>query len=290
VPDGPRSVLVTGASGLCGAHVADRLAARPDRFAVSTLGRRPLDRDGYVRHDLRHPVPRGMLPERLDAIVHCAAAVHERDDGYDIVDDNLRAAFHVAALARERNASIVVNLSSIAVYGPGAGADPIAETSALHPASTYGLAKSLVETLLSALPAAAVSHLRLAYVLAPVMPERYFIVRVARRMAASQPIDIVNGDTTRLSFVEVADVARACEAALDGGPRGAFNLAADLRPTPREVIEAIASHHPGSASPRREVDLPAERFAPAYDTARVKALLGTERIGDPLAAIRAAQL
>jgi nucleoside-diphosphate-sugar epimerase len=249
-----------------------------------------VDREGHVRHDLREPVPAGVLPDRLDAIVHCAAAVQERDDGYDVVDDNLRVAFNVAALARERGARAVVHLSSIAVYGPGAGARPIAEDAPLRPATPYGLAKLLTETLLTAAVPAAVSHLRLAYVLAPVMPDRYFLVRVARRLAAGEPVDVVNGDTTRLSFVEVADVARACAAALEHAAEGAFNLAADERPTPREVIEAIAAHHPASASVRRDVDRPDERFAPAFDTARAKALLRVQRLGDPLGAIRAARL
>jgi nucleoside-diphosphate-sugar epimerase len=290
-PEGPRTVLVTGASGLCGAAVAEHLAARPDRFAVATLGRRALERPGHVCHDLHHPVPADLLAPRLDVIVHCAAAVQERDDSYAVVDDNLRLAFNVAALARRRGTAVVVNLSSIAVYGAGAGDGAIAETSALHPTSAYGMAKLLGETLLTAaLPATAVSHLRLAYVLAPVMPDRYFIMRLARAMAAGEPVDVVNGDTTRLSFVEVADVARACEAAIEQAAVGAFNLAADERPTPRQVVDAIASHHPRSASGQREVDRPTEQFAPTYATAAAKALLDTPRIGDPLAAIRAARL
>lgn len=286
-------MLVTGASGLCGAAVADHLAARPQRFAVASLGRRAQERPGYVRHDLRAPVPPGLLPEQIDVVVHCAAAVHERDESYAVVDDNLRVAFNLAALARERGTRVVVNLSSIAVYGAGAGVghEAIGEHEPLHPTSAYGLAKALGETLLSvAVPAAAVSHLRLAYVLAAEMPERYFIVRLARALAAGAPVDVVNGDTTRLSFIEVADVARACEAAIERFAVGPFNLVADERPTPREVIDAIAGHHPRSASARREVDRPAERFAPTYATDRAKELMGTRRIGDPLAAIAAARL
>jgi len=290
-PDAPRTVLVTGASGLCGAHVADHLAGSPDRFTVWTLARRPLDRERYVRHDLRAPVPPDVLPGRLDAIVHCAAAVHERDRSYDVVDDNVRAAYHLAALARERDAQVVVHLSSIAVYGGGPATGAIGEDAPLAPVSTYGLAKVLVETLLSAaVPAARVSHLRLAYVLAPVMPERYFVVRVARRLAAGEPVEIVNGDSTRLSFIEVADIARTCARAIEQAAAGAFNLVADDRPTPRAVIAAIAEHHPESASERREADRPEERIARRYDTTRAKALLGRDRIGDPLAAIRAARL
>jgi UDP-glucose 4-epimerase len=285
-------VLVTGASGLCGAHVADRLSAQPDRFVVTTTARRSLERAGYVRHDLRAPIPDNVFPERVDAIVHCAAAVDEHAEGYTIVDDNLRAVFNLVALARARGVRTIVNLSSIAVYGSSLeAAGPIAESAGLHPTSAYGMAKLLTESLFSAAaPGIAVSHLRLAYVLAPEMPERYFIVRIARQLAASEPIEVVNADTTQLSFVEVADVARACEAALEQAAEGAFNLAADTRPTPREVIDAIATHHPHSASERHDVDRPEVRFSPSFDMTRAKALLGVETIGDPLAAIRQAAL
>lgn len=292
MPSAPESVLVTGASGLCGAHVADWLAADPDRFVVATTARRPLDRVEYVRHDLRTAIPDDVFPERLDAIVHCAAAVDEHAEGYDIVDDNLRAAVNLLALARARGARTIVNLSSIAVYGsssavPGA----VAESAPLHPTSAYGLAKLLVESALSAAgPGIAVSHLRLSYVLAPEMPERYFLVRIAQRLAAGEPIEVVNADTTRFSFVEVEDVARACAAALEQRADGAFNLAADAQPTPREVIDAIATRHPDSASQRRMVEQPEVRFAPTFDTTRAKALLGVETIGDPLMAIRCAAL
>jgi len=287
----PESVLVTGASGLCGSHVADLLASQPDRFTVWTLSRRPLERKRYVRHDLRKPIPTELLPVRLDAIVHCAAAVDEREEGYRVIDDNLRAAFHLLALARARGVKTIVNLSSIAVYGSPDGSDPIAEDTPPRPNTAYGTAKLMAETLASAAsPGISVNHLRLAYVLAPKMPERYFIVRVASRLAAGEPVDIVNADTTRLSFIEVSDVARACQAALESKAEGAFNLAADARPTPREVIEAIASHHPGSASPRRELERPEERFSQQFDTTKAKTLLGVDSIGDPLGAIRRASL
>jgi len=291
LPSEPESVLVTGASGLCGSHVADRLGAQPDRFDVSTLARRPLKRAHYVRHDLREPIPEGVLPARLNAIVHCAAAVDERDGGYGVVDDNVRAAFNLLALARDRGVKTIVNLSSIAVYGSTDGTTPITEDLPLRPATAYGTAKLLTETLFSSAgPDISVSHLRLAYVLAPKMPERYFIVRVASRLAAGEAVDIVNADTTRLSFIEVADVARACQMALESKAEGAFNLAADERPTPREVIDAIASHYPVSASPRRDLERADERFSPQFDTTRAKTLLGVDSIGDPLGAIRRASL
>lgn len=284
-------MLVTGASGLCGSHVFERLSAQPDRFAVLTLARRAVDREGHLRHDLRNRIPESMISGRLDAIVHCAAAVEEQDESYDVVDANLRATFNLVAFARAQGVRTFVNLSSIAVYGASAEASSVPETSPLHPGTAYGVAKVLTETLISCQASEmAVTHLRLGYVLAPVMPDRYFLVRMARRMAANEPVEIANPDSTRFSFIEVADVARACETALAQAADGTFNLVADDQPTPREVANAIAHHYPASSSPRRYVQRPGERFSQRFDTARIKRLMGVERIGDPLNAIRAAEL
>ncbi len=256
-----------------------------------TLARSAIDREGHFRHDLRNPVPEDLIPGRLDAVVHCAAAVNEQDESYDVVDANLHTTFNLVAFARARGVRTIVNLSSIAVYGAPAEAAGVVETAPLRPTTAYGAAKVLTETLISCRASdMAVVHLRLGYVLAPVMPDRYFLVRLGRRLAANEPVEIVNPDSTRFSFIEVADVARACEAALAQAAEGAFNLAADERPTLREVTDAIARHYPTSSSPRQYVQRPGERFSQRFNTTRAKTLMGVERIGNPLEAIRTAEL
>jgi nucleoside-diphosphate-sugar epimerase len=288
---GPESVLVTGASGLCGSQVCEHLSGGADPFRVLTLSRRPLDRPDHFQHDLRDPIPEGLISGDIDTIVHCAALVDERDDSYEVLDANVRMSFNLATFARARGVKRIVNLSSIAVYGAAPDARDVAEHSGLWPRSTYGVAKVLVESLLSsAAPDIDVAHLRLGYVLAPVMPERTFIVRLARRMAADEPVEIVNPDSTSFTFIEAADVARTCELVLRDGASGPLNVLADDRPTLREVTEAIVSHHSASASAVSYLERPEERISQSFDTSRVKALLGVARIGDPLAAIRAAEL
>jgi nucleoside-diphosphate-sugar epimerase len=258
---------------------------------VWTLARRAVDREGHFRYDLRNPIPEDLIPGRLDAVVHCAATVNEQDESYEVVDANIRATFNLVAFARARNVKTFVNLSSIAVYGAPAEVSNVPETAPLRPRTAYGVAKVLTETLVSCHAAEmTVVHLRLAYVLAPVMPNRYFLVRMARSLAANDPVEIVNPDSTRFSFIEVADVARACEAALAQAAEGAFNLVADDRPTLREVTDAISHHHSASSSPRRYLQRPGEQFSQHFDTTRAKTLMGVESIGDPLEAIRAAEL
>lgn len=258
---------------------------------MSTLARREVAREGHFRHDLRDPVPPDLIPGRIEAVVHCAALVDEHDESYDVIDANVRTTFNLVAFARSRGVRTIVNLSSIAVYGAAAEASNVPETAPLRPRTAYGVAKALTETLISCHGAEiAVAHLRLGHVLAPTMPDRSFLVRVGRRLAASEPVEMVNPDSTRFTFIEVADIARACEAALLHGAEGTFNLVADDHPTVREVIGAVALHHPASTSPMHCSERPDRQLAQSFDTRRAKGLMGVERIGDPLAAIRAAEL
>lgn len=258
---------------------------------MSSLSRSGVDRAGHFRHDLRDPIPDALIPGRLDAVVHCAAVVDEQDESYEVVDANVRATFNVVAFARAQGARMIVNLSSIAVYGAPPQAPRVRESDPLRPRTAYGVAKVLTETLISCHDSEmAVVHLRLGYVLAPIMPSSSFLVRMGRSLAAGDPVEVVNADSTRFSFIEVADVARACEAALDRTGKEAVNLVADDRPTPREVTDAIAHHHPASKSQRSYPERPDEQFSQCFDTTRAKALMGVERIGDPLQAIRAAEL
>lgn len=287
-PEPQRTVLITGAAGLCGASIAAALDRRPG-VQVLTTSRRALPRPGHVRHDLRSPFPSELVSSAIDAVIHCAAVVDEDTHDYSVVDDNLRMAFNTMSMAQAHGASVLINLSSIAVYGQTPSPPPISEASPLRPVTSYGLAKVLCETMLST-SASRVCHLRLAYVLAPTMPARYFIRRVASRIEASQPVEVVNPDSTRFSFIEVADVAGACLAALDRSAEGAYNLAADVRPTARDVIATIATHHPESTTTYSFVERPAERIEASFDTRRIKNLCGVDSIGDPLAAIGAASL
>jgi len=212
------------------------------------MSRGAVDRTDHVIHDLIKPIPEGTLPERVDAIVHCAANVDERAVGFSIVDSNLRITFHVAEFARKAQTSAFVNLSSVAVYGAPSSLNNVTEASPARPVTPYGLAKMLGESLLTSLPISAVSHLRLGYVIGPNMPDRYFPVRVAERFKANKAVTVMNPYVTRFSFIETSDVARACEAALTMGVSGPVNLVADHRPTPREVIDTIAAKFPGSTS------------------------------------------
>lgn len=134
-------VVLTGATGLIGAAVADRL--RP-HHALHTLGRQAGCVDDVV--DLSDPlqIDRLKLPE-TECLVHCAGVIDE-----DFREDPMTA-YKRATLGAEALAKVAANagcrrfiyLSSTHVYGAQAGT--ISEDAPADPQSHYALAHYCTE-------------------------------------------------------------------------------------------------------------------------------------------------
>jgi UDP-glucose 4-epimerase len=150
-----KSVLVTGAHGFLGRHVARRFA---DAGCVVTgIGHGNWDREEFKRFGLTfwHTADIGLdelvtYAGEPDAIVHCAGSgsvpfsmSHPHQDFVRTVSATA-AVLEYVRLHSPRTA--VVYPSSVAVYGT-AERLPIREGDALHPASPYGVHKYMAENL-----------------------------------------------------------------------------------------------------------------------------------------------
>lgn len=114
-----RCVLITGANGFIGSHLAERLSAAGARVR------------GLVRHASRHtscvfePFPGDVTDadavrraaEGCDAIIHCAAMQTERARLADYRRVNVEGTLNVLRAARAANVARVIHLSTINVHG-----------------------------------------------------------------------------------------------------------------------------------------------------------------------------
>ncbi|MFJ1706190.1 NAD-dependent epimerase/dehydratase family protein [Kitasatospora sp. NPDC088346] len=132
-------VLLIGATGWLGGHVATALGALP-AARLLTAGRTgtdvPLDLATVGAADLRAAADE----LRPDVVINCAGAVSGEDAALVAVDAH-GAAVLCAGLRRTRHRARLVHLGSSAEYGPGTAGGSLTEAAAPRPLGAYGVSK-----------------------------------------------------------------------------------------------------------------------------------------------------
>jgi nucleoside-diphosphate-sugar epimerase len=246
------SALVTGATGLVGSHLVERL--REQGWRVRALVRRPdgarwladlgvelvsgdiLDRDAFAG------AARG-----AEVIFHSAAMITPRRNGYDEYRipnvEGTRNAIDAAAAAGAR----LLQVSSVAVYGPEAryGVTPTDEskdTSPLPEGAFYARSKRESEQLVR--DAYARGRVWATAVRPDVIygkRDRQFTPRVARLLRFGF-FPLINGGRTTVPVVHAGNVADGAirAATTDAAGGHAYNLANDYDVTVSRFIELAA--------------------------------------------------
>jgi len=252
---GIRRVLVTGAHGFIGSHLAAALLDRG--YQVSILRREGsdlrrighlLDRITPLTADLRDPeqVQRAVRTASPDAILHLAAyyAVEHTPDQVSImVDTNVKGAVALLDAARTVEIPLFVNTSTCTVYReretPRAEADPVG------PQNLYDLTKLQAEEACRffrdrfSVPSVT---LRIFPPYGPGDNERRLIPSVIRKLLAGESPALTTG-MQRWDFVHVRDIVAAYLAVLSSPEQalhgGVFNVATGDPKTVREVVEQV---------------------------------------------------
>ena len=254
-------VLLTGAAGFIGSHVADRLLAQGasvvgiDSFspyydpAVKWLNLETARAHGsfrLVEGDLRE-LDLGPLVAEADAVVHLAAQPGVRpswgDEFQIYVNDNILATQRLLEAACGAGIERFVLASSSSVYGD-AESFPTAETAQPRPVSPYGVTKHAAEELCQLY--------RTSYDV-PTVILRYFTIfgprqrpdmafaRFIEAAAHDQPVRVYGDGGQSRSFTYVTDAVEATVAATRRGvPGGTYNVAGGSQATVLEVIAILA--------------------------------------------------
>jgi GDP-4-dehydro-6-deoxy-D-mannose reductase len=133
-------VLITGAAGFAGTHLAAACAAAGEDVV-------PVSRSSGVRADLREPeAARAVVREhRPDVVYHLAALAHVgrswRDPRATLRDNQAMTVAVLEAVRTEAPDAVVVAVSSGEVYGPPAVL-PVDERALLRPQNPYAVSKA----------------------------------------------------------------------------------------------------------------------------------------------------
>ncbi|MDA1026706.1 MAG: NAD-dependent epimerase/dehydratase family protein [Planctomycetota bacterium] len=230
-------ILVTGAAGFIGHHVATSLLARGDEvLGIDSLNDyydpalklarierlRAHDRFAFEKMDLSDRSAVGVLRDRgIDRIVHLAAQAgvrHSIEQPFDYLDANLAATLVILELARAIETSHLVFASSSSVYGLNEVMPFATEHPVDHPLSLYAATKRSGELM-------AHGYARLYGI--PTTGLRFFSVygtwgrpdmalwKFADAIREGRPIELYNHGRHRRDFTWIDDVVDGLLRVLD---------------------------------------------------------------------------
>lgn len=256
-----RRILMTGAFGFVGGHLAPACraaaAAEAERLALRRPGTQG-EADGWAVAEAeiydRDAVADIVARFAPDLVVHLAAQASvgdTRNDPEATWQINFDGAFALAsACTRFAPAATFFLVSSGEVYGSSFLAGPLDETAPLRPANAYARSKAAAEQVVADVlrPRAQLIVVRPFNHIGPGQDERFalpsFAAQIARIEAAAQPpcIEVGNLEAER-DFLDVADVCEAYVALLRAAPelpaRALFNVASGVPHSIRSLLEAL---------------------------------------------------
>jgi UDP-glucuronate 4-epimerase len=294
-----RTVLLTGAAGFLGSHVADALLRRGDAvrgldnfdpFYDPAIKRRNLDEVRaaggefeFHEGDVRDAAAVDRALRGCDAVVHLAAKAGVRPSALDPVgyaDVNVRGTAVVLDAAERAGIRRIVLASSSSVYGSRSD-PPFREDGPVdRPASVYAATKRAMEVLARAhadRTGAALTCLRFFTAYGPRQRPEMAIHSFARRILDGKAVVVYGDGSARRDFTYVDDIVDGVVRALDRASGwGIYNLGESEVHSVAETIalleeilgrKAILEHRPPDPG-----DVPLT----CADVSRARASLGYE--------------
>ena len=271
-------ILITGAGGFVGGHLARYLAATMPNADIhgTTLPDSISTMPGMTLHTLQlkdQEQTRALIERvRPDHIYHLAAQAfvpRSFEEPWETLENNILAQLNVIlACIRAGIEARVLVVTSAEMYGRVQPDDlPIDEETPLRPSSPYSVSKIAQDML--ALQYATSHNLPIMRVrpfnhLGPGQGANFvapaFALQIARiEQGLQEPVIRVGDLSARRDFTDVRDVVRAYQLVIEHGTPGAvYNVATGIAHSIRELLDELLSH---SAVPVETVVDP-ERLRP----------------------------
>lgn len=241
-------VLVTGAAGFIGSHLAERLAGEGhevtgvDNFETGRGENWPSLKCDVTDRGIFYEIANAAAPQ---LVIHCAASYKDPDKWHDDTDTNVNGAINVSAVARHHGARVIYFQTAL-IYGnnPYIG-QPVGMTKQFtplalatntrgNPESSYAISKLAAEQYLR-LSGVPLLTLRLANIYGPrnlsgPIPTFY------KRLSAGEPCTVVD---SRRDFVYIDDLVNLVTQAIREEATGTYHVSTGSDYSIGEVFEAV---------------------------------------------------
>lgn len=217
-----RTHFITGAAGLVGQAVAEKLVARGDRVIAIDRNSAVLPFGNVIACDLKdiHRLYALAGDSELDSIIHCGAysgPMVARDNPYDLVAVNVMGTANVLELARISRVRRFINCSSVSVYGSTAKG-PVREDVHLAPSTVYGATKLAAEALVTAFArehGVDAASFRLSWVYGPNRSTPCLLGQMLRDAMAGKATELAWGNDFHRQYIHADDAADGLIAGID---------------------------------------------------------------------------
>ena len=245
-----KKILITGASGLLGRYICNRLV--PLGIEVYAITRmvpaNPLQGIRYYPIDLTSHWFDDDLPSEVDAVVHLAQSSKFRDfpeSALDVFKVNIESTARLLDYAKRVKVKQFIYASSGGVYG--GGRNPFSESSNSFPSCRqlgYYFGSKLCGELLVNSYADIFSTVvvRPFFIYGAGQNRGMLIPRLIDNIAAGKSINIKGENGIRINPVHAADAAEAIVAALSLTVSATFNIAGPEVLSIREICEGIGKY------------------------------------------------
>ena len=271
-----RTLLVTGAAGFIGFHLAQRLLAIGDRVVgfdnvndyydtglkrarLALLAAHP--NFTFIEGDLadRETMRRLFASTHFDAVAHLAAQAGVRyslTNPHAYVDSNLVGFVNILEGCRHAQIAHLVYASSSSVYGANAKL-PFAESDTVdHPLSLYAASKKANELMAhtyASLYQLPTTGLRFFTVYGPWGRPDMALFTFTRNILEGKPIPVFNHGHHRRDFTYIDDIVEGIVQVLAKPPKGDANWDA-MAPNPATSRAPYAVYNIGNGNPENLMD------------------------------------
>lgn len=264
-------ILITGATGFVGGHLARRLAANHHLYFLVRDPKRGIPARGeIIEADLSQPLYADGLPAHMDAIFHLAFAGldHTPPQSIETYRINTVGTLSLLDYAHRAGVSHFVYASSGSVYG--FGYDPLRETDPTTPSDFYGATKLSSEMLIqNSRPAFHTAILRLFRPYGPGLP-RGVLREVADRIRDGRPVTLNDRGRPKTNPIFIDDTITILEQSLTATGHILSNVAGEETLTVRDLA-AIIGRILGKTPVFETTDRPAPSITSA-DTRRMRSI------------------